>query len=419
MPLVFLALVILNIAAITASWRKQRPGQDSGLQYGGLAISRLALAVVDGLVIGLLSWMMCIFLPHGYLVICMILAGVLLEVLLVGLLYRWWTKKRFLIWLTCALIVGGVMVGSGLYDQHLRRITLPETFDYRSFMPFREDSRVLRMGEEATLRFDDPETVPRMDGATALYPVYAAAAQATYPQTMTDQQVRTHVTCSTTATAYANIVNGECDIIFVAGPSAEQEAYAAEKGVELVYTPIGREAFVFFVHPDNPVEGLTLDELRGIYAGEINRWDELGVAGLGSIRPYQRSQGSGSQTALERFVMGDTPLRTPETEEVAGSMGGIVQQVSQYKNQRNAMGYSFRFYCTALMPDFHVKLLAVNGVAPTVENIENGTYPLASAFYAVTRSDAGENTRALVQWLLSPQGQRMIEQVGYTPLGAE
>ena len=69
MPLVFLALVILNIAAITVSWRKQRPGRDSGLQSGGLVISRLALAVVDGLVIGLLSWMMCIFQPHGYLVI--------------------------------------------------------------------------------------------------------------------------------------------------------------------------------------------------------------------------------------------------------------------------------------------------------------------------------------------------------------
>ena len=418
MQFVLLGLLVLNVAAITASWRKKRPAGDEGAQFGALEISSAALATVDGLAIGFFTFLMCIFMPHGYLIICMIVAAVLLEVLIVGLLYRWWTKKRFLIWLACALAVGAVMGGSELYNWHMRSITMPESFDYRTFRPFKADSRVLRMEEEAALRFDDPTTVPRMDGATALYPVYAAAAQATYPKTTSEVQASIYVTCSTTAAAYRRIVDGRCDIIFVAGPSAEQEAYAAEKNVELVYTPIGREAFVFFVHPDNPVEGLTLDQIRGIYAGKVNRWDELGVRGLGKIRPYQRSPGSGSQTALERFVMRGTPLRTPETEEVAGSMGGIVQQVSEYKNQRNAIGYSFRFYCTALMPDFHVKLLAVNGAAPTVENIENGTYPLASVFYAVTRSDADENTRALVQWLLSPQGQEMIRRVGYTPINA-
>ena len=211
-------------------------------------------------------------------------------------------------------------------------------------------------------------------------------------------------------------MDGECDIIFVAGPSEAQEAYAAEKGVQMVYTPIGREAFVFFVHPDNSIEGLTLQEIRSIYAGEITRWDQLGVAGLGAIRAYQRNEGSGSQTALKRFVMRDVPLMPADKESHVGNMGGIVEQVSAYKNHRNAIGFSFRFYCTALMKGFDVKLLAVNGVTPSVENIENGTYPLASDFYAVTRNDADENTLALVDWICGPQGQTLVKQAGYTPV---
>ena len=103
---------------------------------------------------------------------------------------------------------------------------------------------------------------------------------------------------------------------------------------------------------------------------------------------------------------------------VAGEMGGIVQNVSSYKNHRNAIGYSFRFYCTGLMRGFDVKLLAIDGVAPTVENIENGTYPLASCFYAVTRADADENTLALLEWITGSQGQELVEKAGYTPLAA-
>ena len=310
-------------------------------------------------------------------------------------------------------------MGNAARQEYLRRITLPESFDFRDYLPLQEESPLARLEEESTLRFAADEKLPRMDGATALYPVYAAFAQATYPEELASWDrwdLEKQVDCSTTSYAYKRIVKGDCDIIFVAGPSKEQEDYAREQGVELVYTPIGREAFVFFVNPKNPIEGLTLEQLRGVYSGQITRWDELGAPGLGEILPYQRSEGSGSQTALERFVMQDTPLMPAEEETVMGGMGDIVEQVSSYKNQRGAIGYSFRFYVTGLMRDFDVKLLQINGVAPTVENIENGSYPLASYFYAVTRADADENTLALLDWITGPQGQALVEKAGYTPL---
>ncbi len=61
----------------------------------------------------------------------------------------------------------------------------------------------------------------------------------------------------------------------------------------------------------------------------------------------------------------------------------------------------------------------MDGVAPTLENIENGDYPLASYFYAVTRSDADENTLKLLNWITSEQGQALVEKCGYTRAGEE
>ena len=384
--------------------------------------SAIALAVVNGIPAGLLLLLELSYDSGAwYWCVSWISIALLVISLLSGWALRFWNKKRILIWCAClALAVGGVF-GSAAYEQHLKDITLPEHFDYRAYTPFLADSLAKTPDEEPSLRFEDGDPLPRMDGATALYPVYAAFAQSVYPSSIGQMEawkIREIVSCSTTSYAYREIVDGNADIIFTAGPSKEQESYAAEKGVELVYTPIGREAFVFFVHPDNPVDGLTLDQIRSVYSGETANWDQLGVKGLGSIRAYQRSEGCGSQTAMERFVMRDTPLMPAEKEMLQDDMGGMVEQVSDYRNHKNAIGYSFRFYCTALMKNFHVKLLAVNGIAPTIENIENGTYPLASEFYAVTRSDADENTLALLDWIRGPQGQALIEKTGYTPLSS-
>ena len=345
-----------------------------------------------------------------------IAGAVLLGIALIGWTFDWWNRRRLAVLLAAFALTGAARWGCAAYDRYIADITPPDSFDPYTYAPYAEDTRVCVLDEPSTLTIaEDP---PHMDGATALYPVYSAFARAVYPrELLEDAEARFDlVSCSTTSFAYDAIIDGDVDILFVAGPSKEQEAAAAEAGVTLEYTPIGREAFVFFVHPDNPIEDVTIDQIRGIYSGAVTRWDQLGVSGLGGIRAFQRREGSGSQTALERFVMGDTPLMKPPTQDVLDAMGGMVTVVSSYQNHKNAIGYSFRFYCTELMSDFDIKLLRVNGVEPTLENIENGTYPLASYFYAVTRSDANAQTRALLDWILGEQGQSLIEQTGYTPL---
>ena len=209
-------------------------------------------------------------------------------------------------------------------------------------------------------------------------------------------------------------MTGEADIIFAAAPSQQLE-FAREKGVELVLTPIGREAFVFFVNSRNPLADITVEQIRGIYSGAIKSWVELGVDGLGDIRAFQRDEGSGSQSTLVR-LMGDTPLAEPPREDRIDGMGGMITTTADYKNYKNALGFSFRYYSTEMVKNDDIKHLSINGVAPTAENIENRTYPLASEFYAVTRRDADEDTKKLLAWLQSEQAQKLVELSGYTKM---
>ena len=297
--------------------------------------------------------------------------------------------------------------------------------------PFRENTLAAELNEPSALKMSD--NLPRLDGATALYPVFSAFARAVYPEDLEssgnqygDAEVKDGlivpekpddnavIAYTNTDGAYRRLISGQADIIFVAGPSREQLQMARDAGVELELTPIGREAFVFFVNANNPIRGLSIHDIQRIYSGEAKNWREFG-GDNSKIRAFQRPDNSGSQTALIGF-MGDAPLMKPPTEDVAGGMGDIINRVSSYRNYGNAIGYSFLFYSTEMVNDNKIKLLELNGVAPTRENVANGTYPYASEFYAVTAGSENPNVEIFIDWILSSQGQYLIEKTGYTPL---
>jgi phosphate transport system substrate-binding protein len=199
-----------------------------------------------------------------------------------------------------------------------------------------------------------------------------------------------------TVRGYKAIVDGTTDILFCAGPSEEQKRYAEEQGVELVYVPIGLEGFVFFVNENNPVDGLTAEQIRKIYAGEYTNWGEVGGANR-IINPVTRLEGSGSQTAFESF-MGDYEVGAKHPLAITGA----------------SIGFSFRYYMDGIVGNDSVKMLSLNGVYPSAENIRNRTYPVVAQFYAIYRADnENENIKVLIDWLLSEEGQTLIEETGY------
>ncbi|UTT42280.1 PstS family phosphate ABC transporter substrate-binding protein [Exiguobacterium aurantiacum] len=327
-------------------------------------------------------------------------------------------KRVGLIGTVIGIVFFGSVKGYYVYTEGLRiEERGVELMDYQ---PFKEESNLAKLDGASSFKID--KDLPRLDGATALYPLYASFVEAVYPSDDynpygTEEWDESPVVSTTTGEAYDRLIRGDTDIIFVAGPSDLQVAAAEKAGVEFNMTPIGREAFVFFVHEDNPVDSLKLEEIQQVYAGAIDNWREVG-GDNDSIRAFQRPEGSGSQTALQR-VMGDRKLMDAPVEDVPEGMGGIIEQTAAYTNHKNAIGFSFRFYATEMVEDHDIKLLQVNGVAPTVETIADGTYPITSEFYAITTEEQYETYKPFLDWMISVEGQTLVERTGYVPLEKE
>jgi phosphate transport system substrate-binding protein len=324
-------------------------------------------------------------------------------------------KMPIIIYCSVVLFLSGI-VAFQHYDKNTKILSenykierIEDEVNLYDYHPFYENNRLKKFGEAALISFT--EDYPVLDGATAAYPVYAAMAQELY-KGLDSKTVDQYVSCSNTGNAYQRLIDGEIDIFFGAQPSKQQTEAAREKGVEFSLTPIAKEAFVFFVHKDNPVDSLSLGQIQDIYQKKITNWNTVGGK-TEKIIPFQRPENSGSQTVMLARVMSDKPLPPPLREEYAAGMGGVINRVATYRNYSSSIGYSFRFYAIGMKPNANIKLLAINGIEPSFENVRNGSYPFTVDVYAVTAGSSNENSPKLIRWILSEQGQNFITQCGY------
>jgi phosphate transport system substrate-binding protein len=206
------------------------------------------------------------------------------------------------------------------------------------------------------------------------------------------------------------------DLILVTPPSQEEKALAAAEGVELVMKPVCCDAFVFITHADNPVQSLTVQQIRDIYSGKITNWQELG-GGDTEIDAYQRPVNSGSQTAMIQLVMEGQPIYGAVDQDVEITMEDLVRRVGEYHNNIASIGYTYQFYLDSLYRDENIKVLAVEGVAPEPQNLRSGQYPFATHYYGVIRGgEEGAAGGRFLDWLVSEEGQRCVAQAGYIPM---
>lgn len=274
-----------------------------------------------------------------------------------------------------------------------------KSIELDKYLPFEENSEVVKIDTDFKLSGD----LPVVDGAAALYPVFSGFVNAVYPKDSVifdgeNFTPESSLQYTNTLRAYKSVVDGGADIIFCAEPSAEQLEYADEQGVELEFLPIGKEAFVFIVNNENPVDNLTVEQIRGIYSGKYKNWSEVGGDNT-IIDPVQRIEGSGSQSVMVSFMDG-----IPMKKNLFGFMG-------------RAVGFSFRYYVSGIVDNGGVKMLSVNGVYPDKENISSGNYPITVDFYAVYRKDnPNTNIKLLTDWILSDDGQQIVEKSGYIPI---
>jgi phosphate transport system substrate-binding protein len=176
----------------------------------------------------------------------------------------------------------------------------------------------------------------------------------------------------------------------------------------LVKHEIAWDAIIVIVNTQNPVDFLTLDQIRGIYNGTFTSWSQVG--GLNQpIVVVGRDSASGTREYFSEYVMKKENF-TRKQEEF-NSNGGIQQKISQTPG---AIGYVGLGYTSNVK---EVKL-AVNGitVAPTLDNIRNKTYPVVRPLFMLTKGQPGGLALEYINFILSPEGQQIVASVDYIPL---
>ena len=307
-----------------------------------------------------------------------------------------------------------------------------------NWVRFVENAADFQLGEvhplegEEGLFIADWGTYPSMDGSTVCVPLAMELARQWLD--LAEEDLYRFVNFSTTPNAYDRLTEGKAnptvtiaskgimmddthpiDIVIGTGPNADERRAAEDAGRELVMVPVCYDAFVFLVNSENPVDELTADQIRQIYSGTIRLWGEVGGEEALPIAAYQRPHGSGSQTAMEELVMQGWNLTAAEANMISDGMSDLIAQIGSYDNAKEALGYSYLYYVNGLYKSGDVKVLTVDGAAPTDGNLQNGTYPFTVYYYAVYEK-GNETAEQFVNWMISDEGQACVKQAGYVPL---
>ena len=262
------------------------------------------------------------------------------------------------------------------------------------------------------------ENMPRLDGSTATAPLAQAAAAVLLGES--EEDVAYLIDFSRTTESYRQLMQGNADLLIAAEPNAAVFDEMEEAGFEVQMEPLATDALVFMVNEDNPVDSLTTEQLRGIYSGEITNWSEVGGADL-DIVPFQRNAESGSQVLMEKLVMDGTEMTEPPEGYMIASMVGLMDAVKEYDNSSNAIGYSVYYYAHDMQMAGGLKLLKIDGVAPEAATIRSGEYPFLNPYYVAMNAaePEGSMTRVLYDWLLGPDGQKLVDMKGYVSVNGE
>jgi phosphate transport system substrate-binding protein len=238
-------------------------------------------------------------------------------------------------------------------------------------------------------------------------------------------EVRISVTGGGSGTGIAALLNGTVDIANASRTISVEEVAAAENnGIEPVEFVVARDAIGIILNPRNPVDRLTIQQISDIYSGKINNWAEVG----GEDRPIvrlSRETNSGTHVYFLEEVLrqgrdDDKTLFSTDTLLLPSSEG-ITAEV---RDNPNAVGYEGLGYITA-----DVKVIAVASdtgelqeedyVLPSASSVNEGSYPIARDLYMYTAGQPSGVVKAYLDWVLSPEAQQIVDDIGFVPILAE
>ncbi|MEM2918407.1 MAG: phosphate ABC transporter substrate-binding protein [Candidatus Altiarchaeota archaeon] len=233
-------------------------------------------------------------------------------------------------------------------------------------------------------------------GSTTVQPIIIKAAEIfskKYPE------IKIGVQGGGSGTGIRMISEGSIDIGASSRELSEEEK---RKHPELIAHKIALDCIVIIVHPSNPIENLTLEQVRKIFLGEITNFKEVGGPDK-KIVVVQREDGGGTRVSFNELVMNHTEVFVGALQKP--SSGAVRFTVS---GNENAIGYVGIGYL-----DGTIKPIAINGVMPTEENIQNGKYPLARNLYLITRGQPTGKVKNFIDFILSDEGQEIVKKEGF------
>lgn len=237
-----------------------------------------------------------------------------------------------------------------------------------------------------------------------------------------DPNLSIAVTGGGSGTGIAALINGTVDIANASRDMKPEEIESAQaNGIDPVEFVVAIDALAIIVHPDNPVDRLTIPQIAGIYTGRITNWEQVGGWDEDIILLSRESNSGTHVYFLEEVVRGGDD----ESEDIFAQqtlfMPSSVGITSEVRRNPNAIGYDGLGY----VDEEHEKIISVATDAgepywkPSVETAASGDYPIARPLYMYT---AGEPTGAIaeyLEWIMSPAGQEIVAELGFVPTTAE
>jgi len=243
-------------------------------------------------------------------------------------------------------------------------------------------------------------TVKGSDTLVILAQRWAEKYMASHPE------VSIQVTGGGSGTGISALINGTTDICNSSRPikSSEIKKLKERFGTLGVEIPCAKDGITIYLNPANPVSNLTVDQLKQIYTGKISNWKEVGGKNS-KIIMYSRENNSGTYVYFKENVLANNDY-SPSCQNLPGT-AAVVNAVSK---DDNGIGYGGHGYSKG------VKMCKVNGIEPNESNIGTGKYPISRSLYMYLRNRPSGAMKQYIDWILSPEGQKVVTQVGYFPL---
>ena len=272
-------------------------------------------------------------------------------------------------------------------------------------------------GGQPTVRSQKPVEI-RVKGSDTMVQLATAWAEA---YRKVKPNVFVNASGGGSGTGIAALQNNTTDICNASRDIKKEEAekVKAVSGKEVKEFVVAFDALAVYSHPSNPMQEISVDELREIWAedGAITTWDQINPARNGKFVLFGRQNNSGTYDYFRQHVCGKKDGKQREFRGGISEMNGSAEVVENIAKTPLGLGYSGMGYKTP-----SVNWLKVSNkkgepaIEPSLESARSGQYPIARKLYLYTAGEPTGEVKAYLDWILSPEGQKIVEKEGFVPL---